>query len=149
MPIALAKSSKVIQYHLIVDYLCFYWSTNTCMPMFKSPLENIIYNIVFDFQMCPTHSIRWIVCKIQGKWPYSSGFVEFCFQDLFKTERSILLSLISTFFYSECFLKVRVVLIQLQSGSNPVSFEWSDFHLTIAYTYFSVPFLCVYWCNLR
>ena len=31
-------------------------------------------------------SLSWVVCKMGSKWPYSSCFVTFCFQELFKTE---------------------------------------------------------------
>ena len=38
----------------------------------------------------------WIVFEIDGRWPYSSCFVECCLRDLFNTARSILAQLPSS-----------------------------------------------------
>ena len=39
----------------------------------------------------------WIVCEMGGKWPCNYCFVGYCFQDLFKTTFSILVSFLSSF----------------------------------------------------
>ena len=47
----------------------------------------------------------WLVGEMGGKWPYSNCFAGWCFQDLFKIARSILV-LFPASFYFKIFLKV-------------------------------------------
>ena len=42
--------------------------------------------------------LTWIVCKTEGRWPYSYCFAKCCFQSLFNTVRRILVYLPSSFF---------------------------------------------------
>ena len=43
------------------------------------------------YQQCPACLVRltWIVFMMEGRWPYSWGFVGCCLQDLFNIARSI------------------------------------------------------------
>ena len=60
-------------------------------------------NVVYEFVL--TSSVVFhimfvllvIVCEMRSKWPYSCYFVKCCFQDLFKTAHSILVSFTSSF----------------------------------------------------
>ena len=51
-------------------------------------------------QQCPACLVRltWIVFVMGGRWPYNCCFVEYSFQDLFNTARSIIVLLPSSFF---------------------------------------------------
>ena len=59
---------------------------------------------------CPACLFRftWMVCEMDDWWPYCCCFVECCFQDLFKTARSILVWFPSCFF-SMYFVHIPVV----------------------------------------
>ena len=61
-------------------------------------------------QQCPACFVHltWMVCEMEGKWPYSCCSVRYCFQDLFKTVYSILVVFPSSFF-STCFISDVVV----------------------------------------
>ena len=68
------------------------WLANTDLSMCSSPWENIVYEFVLTSTAAvPSMSCSsWLIFEIVGKWPYSCCFVGCCFQDLFKTECSIL-----------------------------------------------------------
>ena len=90
------------------------------------------------FRQCSTCLVRltWMDFAVVVKWLYSGSFVGYCFQDLSKTARSILVSLLFRFF-SLCFICVHVsevntvVLTQLQLKKfRFILSDRSDFHMT-------------------
>ena len=91
-------------------------------------------------QQCPTCLVRLtlIVSVMGGRWPYSGCFVGCCLQDFFIIARSILVSLLSSFF------SIRLVSVHVVHpyGSINTTAAWkklrfilsfrSDFHMTDA-----------------
>ena len=66
-------------------------------PAFARPCEGVhrsmsLMSSSLLFPQCPAYLVRliWIAFVMGGKWPYSTGFVGCCFQDLFNIARSIL-----------------------------------------------------------
>ena len=54
--------------------------------------------------------LTWMICVMRGKWPYRCNFAGCCFQDLFKTARSIIFTPLYAFRYSYLIL----IIIGLQ-----------------------------------
>ena len=63
--------------------------THPCARVHK---RTLLMSSSLLLQQCAASLVHliWIVCDMRGKWPYSCCFVKCCFQDLFKTARSIL-----------------------------------------------------------
>ena len=76
-------------FHAELMCVIIYWLANTCVSMCWNPF-NVVYEFVVTSPAVPSKScLTCKVCKMGCKWPYSDCFVEYCFQDLFKTARSI------------------------------------------------------------
>ena len=69
------------------------------------------------FQQCPAYLVclTWMVFEMGGKWPYSCSFVKCCFQDLFKTPRSLLVKFLSTLFSIHF---INALVVHLYSSTN-------------------------------
>ena len=80
-------------------------------------------------QLCPAGLVCliWMICEMGGKWPYSGSFMGCCFQDLFKTARSILMLFSSNFF------SMRFVQVVQPYSSSGITTAWkkSNFILSV------------------
>ena len=98
--IVLSKSSRR---HPVTTQNCYIYQlcvdTGCCLEDFKiihvfTGRLTVVFSRVgvhrkYQCSACLVH-LSWMVREIGGKWPYSCFFVSCCFQDLFRTARSIL-----------------------------------------------------------
>ena len=65
-------------------------STITGISLGRTPSKNVTYEFILSSPACIA-SLTWMFREMGGKWPYICFFIKYCFQDLLKTERTILL----------------------------------------------------------
>ena len=77
--------------HRADEYKSLLFSKHWCIQEGDQP-----YNLAVS----PSYlvSLTWIICEMEGKWPYSGCFMRCFFQHSFKAARSILVSVPSSFF---------------------------------------------------
>ena len=110
-------------------------SANIGMSICRSWLENVTYEFLLVFPACSAClvDLTWIVCELEGRWPYNYCFVGSCFQELFKTALSIFLESPPTIF-SIRFVSVHVVhpyssmdTATTRKKSRFILLDWSNF----------------------
>ena len=111
-------------------YVNLCWSANTgCCPCVGVHRRMSIMSSSLYLQLysaCHVHLTK-IVYEMGGKWQYNCCFVRCCFQDLFKTDCSILESFPSSFF-SKHFIRVQVVQ---PYSSIDMATVWKNFRFKI------------------
>ena len=128
-------------------------STLVC-PCVGVHSNKLLMSLSLFLQQCPACFVHftWMFCEMRGKWPYSCCFLEYCFQDLFKTACSIIGLFPFSFLFSNILSESKwcnytVVLIWLQPRRIPnLPYLRDQISLQLITCLLqSMPFLYVYW----
>ena len=71
-------------YRAALNKFFLFWSTNTCMSVWRVHGRTLLMSLSLFLQQCPACFVYliWVVLEMGGRWPYICCFMGCCFRDL-------------------------------------------------------------------
>ena len=115
-----------ILYHIRADCPTI---ARPCKGVHRS-ISLMSYSLFFQQSPAFLVCLFWMIFEMDGRWPYSCCFVKYCFEDLFNIARSILMLLLSSFF----FFSIRLVSVHVMHpyGCTNTTAAWKKLRFTLS-----------------